>query len=316
MKIIDFSQYESDVHSYLGSDNKQCAYYDGKFYMVKFPTDRTTVNSLQTSVSNNVISEYIGSRIMQSLGIEAQNTLLGKWKDDIVVACEDFRSNGFELHEFSWYMQKVYDKKEIGRFPTYKQLYGTINECSSLQPVKQEAIERYWETIIGDALIGNFDRHKDNFGFITNGETIKPAPVYDCGSCLYPSLSEDKFKFVLSNRAEIDKRIYEFPKIALNRSDDIRKEDKFKYFELIPSDFDKECTNALFRLYDKISMERIYAIVDETPFISNDRKDFYKQMLTYRKELILDKSYEMLKNSRSKTAEKPKPKKAKQIERD
>ncbi|MDE5557367.1 MAG: hypothetical protein K2J32_06685 [Ruminococcus sp.] len=90
---VDFSKYETDAHNYGGSDRKKSIYFDGKYYMIKMPNEIQTGNSLQTSISNNVISEYIGSHIMQSLGLEAQITLLGLWHDEVVVACEDFRND-------------------------------------------------------------------------------------------------------------------------------------------------------------------------------------------------------------------------------
>lgn len=88
---------------------------------------------MQMSVSNNVISEYVGSHIMQTLGLETQNTLLGYWGDEVVVACQDFRGEGDELHEFSWYMQNVIPKSQIGRIPAYEQLYKVLNECISFK---------------------------------------------------------------------------------------------------------------------------------------------------------------------------------------
>lgn len=296
MKIIDFSIYETDAHSYSGSDDKRSIYMDGKYYMVKLPNRNESPNSLQTSISNNVISEYIGSHIMQTMGLETQNTLLGYWGDEIVVACEDFRKEGEELHEFSWYMQNVIPKSQIGRIATYEQLYKTFSECRFLQNIRQEGIERYWDIIVGDTLIGNFDRHKDNFGFLTNKTigTIRNAPIYDCGSCLYPSLSEDKFRQILSNPREIELRIYQFPKIALNKNSSKNREDKFGYFELLSSNYDKEYTKAFFRLRDKIDMDTIFSVIENTPFITDERIDFYKKMLSYRKELILDKSYDLL----------------------
>ena len=295
MKPIEFSKYESDAHSYGGSDDKRCIFMDGKYYMVKLPNRISSPNSLQTSVSNNVISEYIGSHIMQSLGLESQNTLLGLWNGQVVVACEDFRKTGQELHEFSWYMQNVIPKSQIGRIPTYDQLYEVFEECVFLQPIKQDAIERYWDIIIGDALLGNFDRHKDNFGFLVNGYgDIQLAPVYDCGSCLYPSLSEENFSFILESQEEVEKRIYQFPKIALNRNQNKNKENKFGYLELLSSNFDVECTKALLGLYQQIDMDEVCSIIENTPFISDTRKQFYEIMLQYRKELIIDKSYEIL----------------------
>lgn len=298
MQMIDFRQFHADAHSYSGSDDKRSIYMDGKYYMVKLPNRNESPNSLQTSVSNNVISEYVGSHVMQTLGLETQNTLLGYWGDEIVVACQDFRGEGDELHEFSWYMQNVIPKSQIGRIPTYEQLYKVFNECIFLQGIRQEGIERYWDIIIGDALLGNFDRHKDNFGFLTNRNsgTIKNAPIYDCGSCLYPSLSEEQFGFVLSQPTEIERRIYQFPKIALNRNPNKNREDKFGYLELLSSNFDAECTRALFRVYPKIDMDKIYEVIDNTPCISDVRKKFYKKMIAFRKELILDRAYEQLLN--------------------
>lgn len=295
-ELIHFEDYMCDAHDYLGSDDKRSIKIGNDYYMVKLANRLEEKNTLMTSVSNNVISEYLGCHILASLGLNVQETLLGYWKDEIAVACKDFRQNGEELHEFSWYMQTVIPKYKIGRIPTYKQLYQTFNECVFLKPIRQQAIDNYWNIIIGDALIGNFDRHKDNFGYLTNKQdmTIKIAPVYDCGSCLYPSLAEDKFKDILSDDNEIKMRIYDFPKIALNKNDDKLKEDKFGYYELLASDMDKECSKALLRIYPRINLEKINKIIDETPFISEARKNFYKEMIKYRKELILDKAYEKI----------------------
>lgn len=77
-------------------------------------------------------------------------------------------------------------------------------------------------------------------------------------------------------------------------SDNKNREEKFGYFELLSSGFDKECTKAFFRIYDRINIEKINDIIENTPFISDIRKNFYKKMISYRKELIFDKSYELL----------------------
>ena len=41
-------------------------------------------------------------------------------------------------------------------------------------------------------------------------------------------------------------------------------------------------------------MNKIYKTVDETPFISDLQKEFYKTLLRERKERILDFSYQKL----------------------
>ena len=47
-------------------------------------------------------------------------------------------------------------------------------------------------------------------------------------------------------------------------------------------------------MYPKIDMEKIYRIIDETPYISEIRKKFYKKILKMRYEMILKLSYEEL----------------------
>ncbi len=110
MTGIEFSKYKTIWHSYRGSDDKSSIYMDGKYYMVKYTIDQRS----------SVISEYIGSHIMQSVGLAAQNTMLGFWKGNLAVACENFCEDGTELHEFSWYMKDVIPSKQIGRIPTYE----------------------------------------------------------------------------------------------------------------------------------------------------------------------------------------------------
>lgn len=76
----------------------------------------------------------------------------------------------------------------------------------------KETIDRFWDMFIVDALIGNFDRHGGNWGFIKRNNQYRIAPVYDNGSSLYPRLNTDeKIAEVLDSEEEIDRRIYTFP---------------------------------------------------------------------------------------------------------
>ena len=155
-------------------------------------------------------------------------------------------------------------------------------------------------------LIGNFDRHKDNFGYLVSPSTgtIKLAPVYDCGSCLYPSLASDGMLKVLSDREEIETRMYMFPKAALNMSDDIKHETKASYYDMISSGYDKNCTKAFLKIYPRINMDKIHSIIDNAPYIPDSKKHFYNSMLNYRKELILDKAYSILTKDKTKSTKK------------
>ena len=76
-KVIDFSNCQDGMEVYKGSDHKISVLYNGEKYMLKFPDTKTKTNELQTSHVNSVFSEYIGSHIMQSMGLEAHKTLIG-----------------------------------------------------------------------------------------------------------------------------------------------------------------------------------------------------------------------------------------------
>jgi len=298
-QLHNFTDAPFGYKTYGGSDTKTSIIYKDEAYMLKAPQRLTNTTNLQSSFANNVISEYIGSRIMQSLGIPTQETLLGERAGELVVACKDFCPPGSILAEFAAFMRETYRPQEIGRFPTYKQLYDIFELNKNIAHLKDKTISHYWDEFVGDALIGNFDRHKGNFGYLVNQETkeISVSPVYDCGSSLYPNLSENQMQRVLSSSEEIEMRIYKFPLAALNKNSNPRKEQKLGYFEALSGEFyDQNCIEAFHRIYKKVDLNAIKHIIDETPVISDNRKAFYKTMIQARKEMILDRAYEICLN--------------------
>lgn len=66
---------------------------------------------------------------------------------------------------------------------------------------------------IVDALIGNWDRHNGNWGFLYNTMTdeIHVAPVYDCGNSLYPQADESIMRNTLESQKEQDLRTFSLP---------------------------------------------------------------------------------------------------------
>ncbi|MCM1543594.1 MAG: HipA domain-containing protein [Blautia sp.] len=294
--IIDFTDCPDGYRDYGGSDSKRSIEYEDNKYMLKLPEHQEKKNDLQTSHVNNVLSEYLGSRIMASLGLDVHETILGLYHGQPAVACKDFAVGGYRLQEFSWMMRSLYDKSQVGRIPTYRQIYDVMDRHPLLQGIKEQSINRYWETFVGDALIGNFDRHKGNWGYLVNEQTrdVRLAPVYDCGSCLYPGLSEDAMKKVLGSHEEILRRMYEFPKAALDAGGPGKRENKIRYFEMLASGKDMNCTFAFQRIYQNIDMGKIEGIIQDAPFMSDMRIEFYTSMLRCRKELILDRAYEQI----------------------
>ena len=144
---------------------------------------------------------------------------------------------------------------------------------------------------IVDALIGNWDRHNGNWGFLYDSLTdeMTLAPVFDCGSSLYPQADEEIMEAVLADEGERNHRIYNIPTPAITLDGK-----KIRYFDFISSLEYEECNRALKRILPRIDMNRIDNIIENTPFLSNLQKKFFHTMLYERKTRILDFTYKAM----------------------
>ena len=292
-EVIDFTNCKRSYIPYGGSDQKFGVIYNGDVYMLKFADNHAKRSDVSTSYVNNVISEYISSHIAKDIGLPAHETKLGTYDGKLVVACKDFKfqSNG-HIVEFTDLMRAKYNSKEINKPLLLSQLYDTIESKENDLPknLQKEAIERYWDTFVFDALVGNFDRHPGNWGYILKDNELTPAPVYDCGSTLFPNLSDDGMADMLHSKYELWKRCLVFPSPVLCVTTE--KTGKVGYYEMLSSGYDKNCTEAVLRIVPKIDINKINNTIDNAPLISETRKMFYKTIVSLRKELILDRAYE------------------------
>lgn len=291
--MIDFTDMPKRKKSYAGANGSKISIiYNGEQYMLKFPALAT--KNQEISYSNSCISEYLGCEIYKSVGIPVQKTVLGTYTTEksgkkVVVACKDFTSFGVVLQDFASLKNQIIDSERNGYGTDLEDITSVFMEQTALDPV--EISERFWDMFIIDALIGNWDRHNGNWGFLydTQNDSLVLAPVFDCGSSLYPQADESMIEKVLNSRQEIHHRVFNIPVSAIQF-----KGKKINYYEFISSLQNEECNRALERLVPRIDMKRIDKIVDETPIISDRQKIFYKTMLSERMEKILDFSFRKL----------------------
>ncbi len=262
--------------------------------MLKFPPVPTRNQNM--SYSNSCFSEYLGCRIYEMIGVPVQETLLGTFRvkntEKIVVACGDFTEPGVVLQDFASLKNQIIDSERNGYGTELSDILQTFEEQSAVDP--SELSTRFWDMFIVDALIGNWDRHNGNWGFLYNTVTdeVRLAPVYDCGSCLYPQADEAIMEKVLSSQEERDFRVFEIQTSAITVNNK-----KLRYFDFISSLQSEGCNLALKRIVSRIDMSRIEVLLEETPFLSNLQREFYLVMLRERKTRILDFSLRAL-NSR------------------
>ncbi len=295
--MIDFTNLPKKHKTYTGANgSKICVVYQGETYMLKFPALPSKNKTM--SYANGCICEYIGCHIFQSVGIPVQKTLLGTYhsngKEKIVVACKDFTSTGIVLQDFASLKNTIIDSGHNGYGTELADVVQAIEEQTALNPYDLK--EWFWNVFIVDALIGNWDRHNGNWGFLydTENDKMELAPVYDCGSCLFPQADEGIMRSVLENKNEQNMRIYQIPLSGLKINDK-----KINYFDFIYSLENDDCNKALIRIVPKIDLIKINQIIDETPYIDKLQKDFYKLMLKKRKEKILDVSLKKLQKQKT-----------------
>lgn len=144
---------------------------------------------------------------------------------------------------------------------------------------------------IADTLVGNFDRHNGNWGFLINEglKEVEIAPIYDCASCLYPQLTDERIKKIIGDEEEMNARVFVFPNSALKIDDK-----KINYYDFISSLDNVDCNKALLRVFPRINLNVINEIIDNTLYISDIRKEFYKKIIKMRYDLLLKVNYNKL----------------------
>ncbi len=284
--MIDFTNCKELISTYGGSEKKKKIVYENKIYLLKFPDPiRDKGNTL--SYMNNQFSEYIGCHIMESLGISVQRTIMGiydeNFKKKIVVACEDFTDSDNELVEFTKLANSV--TKIDNKFKcNIEDVYSVIDNTKIIKN-KEEIIKSFWDMFVADALIGNPDRHLDNWGLLYNNKNNSYvfSPIYDCGSCLHALFSNEKKEKILANKIEMKNVAYNIKSAySMNHK-------RIFYSEIFKSP-PKDLKDAIIRIAPRIDMDKINAIIDSVPAISNVDKQFFKESIKIRKELIIDKA--------------------------
>lgn len=122
---------------------------------------------------------------------------------------------------------------------------------------------------------------------------MKIAPIFDCGSSLYPQIDDEIIKTVINSESEMDFRVFDIPTSGI-----FVDGKRGNYFKIISSLEYQGCNEALKRIVPRIDLEEINSLIDGVEVLSDLKKEFLKKILKLRKEKILDFALEKLeKNS-------------------
>lgn len=290
---VDFSECRTILgKAYNGANGKKIAIeYEGHPYMLKFPPSGEN-KPTELSYTNSCISEHIASSIFNMLGIKAQKTMLGTFivgaKTKLVCACRDFTEDGLRLFDFCSIKNTILDSDSGGSGTELEDVLDTIEKQKYIAPERLK--EHFWNVFVIDALLGNFDRHNGNWGFLFDDKKNEAeiAPIYDCGSCLLPQADEKIMNDLLTDEDILNARIYQFPTSALRQDGK-----KINYYDFLKSAENKDCCEAVKRIVPRINMTEIAAFIDDVPYIAELHKAFYKRYIEARYEQILQPALEI-----------------------
>ncbi|MDR0843551.1 MAG: HipA domain-containing protein [Acidobacteriota bacterium] len=126
------------------------------------------------------LNEALAAALMQRLGIPHVHYTLTWDNGQPLSVCEDFITPETELVS-AWHILKT--AKKPGHLSEYQHF---LNRCTELGiPGMKESLDRM---LAVDYMIGNADRHYNNFGAVRHAETLQwlgAAPIFDCGTSLW-----------------------------------------------------------------------------------------------------------------------------------
>ena len=158
--IIDFSNWEEVEAPVSGANQKLWLMQDGKRGIFKF----------EKSDYGDFWVEKMASDIFTSIGLKPMQVDMGYYQGNRGSMCYDFTLETGSFAEMDDRLM-VYQNRKKG--------------CYRLSMLQQLLLPNTYAQVIhmlvGDYLIGNYDRHTRNFGILEDGSL---APIYDSGSSL------------------------------------------------------------------------------------------------------------------------------------
>ena len=308
IKIIDFSQIKTAHGIFYGGDAgaKEAVVYENDIWMIKYPKTTRDLKNPQISYTTSPLSEYLGSKIYESLELPTHEVLLGTRKGRIVVACKDFiaseKDKKLSLIHFH-YLKNAFMSSDLesysgtGSDTLLDEVLATIKGEETLAAL-EGVTQRFWEMFVIDAFIGNNDRNNGNWGVVLNQTTgeFSLAPVYDNGNAFFNKRSLVQMEKRLDDPSAMEQDAYKTPQCVYKYKGLDNESHTINPFEFIENTNIEACKVALKKVIKKIDMIAIKEMITQIPdhhealsIMPHLQKEFYIKLL----EIRLDKLKEL-----------------------
>lgn len=162
-------------------------------------------------------AEIIASKVGKIVGVQTPETHCAKWGDKYAALIKFFLKMEWDEKEKRFQQVEVLFEGGdaiTGMDPTFDRKEGERHNIFQVERIfsmieKEQLFKEFLKILIFDALIGNTDRHQDNWGFIGVNEThaVHLAPAFDNSTSLASELVEEKLSGYLAQN-EVKLRQY------------------------------------------------------------------------------------------------------------
>ena len=309
--LMDFNNAEIARGIYYGGDAgaKNAVVYGSEAWMIKYPKTTRGLANPQVSYTTSPLSEYLGSKIYESLGIPVHDTMLGVRNNKVVVACKDFTrepdtemSRGFGGLRIKRQLVPFHDLKNSfmsGDLESYSgsgsetlldEVLATIAGQEELKSIPG-VLERFWDMFVVDAFIGNNDRNNGNWGILieqSNG-AISLAPVYDNGNAFFNKRSLAQMEKRLGNDKAMQEDAYQNPLCAYKYTGLDNEGQNINPFNYFKQGENPDCIAAVSRFINSVDFAAVERIVKSVPESAGNlsvmpeiQKQFYIKVMQLR----------------------------------
>ncbi|MGG0031613.1 HipA domain-containing protein [Priestia megaterium] len=184
----------SDISNWERDDTLNASGTREKFWLVNPENKERYMFKLPKEGTGEIWAEKVASEIGKVLKLEMMDVAIAKYEDRQGLLLTNFVKYGEEEHfDGGDLLKTIID----GFDPNDLTDYTLENILRCLVPLNLE--KEIVKVIIFDALIGNQDRHCENWGVIQKGGDIRLTPIYDNGASLGFSNKEERVKMMLKD---------------------------------------------------------------------------------------------------------------------